>query len=50
MNRGELPAGVMLEKAQPAPTRAALINCFSTSLGTQTRSSLVLKSAQARSK
>jgi 3-oxoacyl-(acyl-carrier-protein) synthase len=50
MNRGELPAGVMLGKAQPAPTRAALINCFSTSLGTQTRSSLVLKSAQARSK
>jgi 3-oxoacyl-(acyl-carrier-protein) synthase len=44
MNRGELPAGAMWEKAQPAPIRAALINCFSTSLSTQTCSSLVLKS------
>jgi 3-oxoacyl-(acyl-carrier-protein) synthase len=43
MDRGELPAGVLLESAQPAPIRAALINCFSTSLGTQTCSSLVLK-------
>lgn len=43
MDQGAIPANITLGSAQPASIRAALINCFSTSRGTQTNSSLILK-------